>query len=304
MPLIVYYNGTHYQDGPDTSPIDHRNFFISIVILAAVSAISCAVVIGSVLWSKKASASGFNLYLIFLLIPDLLFNIRQCIVNILILKAGVFPLKYHCMIGAFTTVSYVMINLWMNVLIAHEVYQMLQHSHQAKRYKPSSPRIVFCRVSIVYIISIIFSMLTLFNTPLIDGRLDSKNCIPTFFGSGFESFIARYAINVLAHFLPCIYLIYIAVIVRKNNLLPPGGKSRFLALFFFRVAIITVCFTATGLMVILVDSLYIFLVITIIQGILVSLTSLQKEDIYAAVKDTFFCSNSANDISTTTTTTT
>ena len=75
MTWVVFYNGTHVQDGTDMMPvyIDFWDIFASVI--SALSAIICFVVVGSVLWSKKIQVKGFNLYLVLLLVPDVCYNL-------------------------------------------------------------------------------------------------------------------------------------------------------------------------------------------------------------------------------------
>jgi len=288
MPLVVFFNGTHVTDGVNPSPID-RSYTHATFVLAIISSIVCFTVICSVLWSKKTRVEGFNIYLVFLLVPDVFFNIWCAVISKINLNAGVFPsVSILCVISSITLASYVTANLWMNALVASEVYRMLQHSHQARRFEPSTPCKVMRRVLIVYAASILLSMFLTFNTkPLLDTRLDSNRCNIGFYDS--HSLIVGYLLVVTAVVPPSIYLIYVTCVVYKNKLLPPAGTSRFLALFFLRISLAALFLTIMALATVALRSVKLLLPFLVVQGIIVSLLSLGKHDVRAAMMDTLCC---------------
>lgn len=289
MPAVVFYNGTHVQDGPDNFAPAEINFLeISASVLAALSAILCFVVISSILWSTKTRVEGFNLYLVFHLVPDVCYNLLHIAHRVIKMRYGVYQFPFQCIIINIFGTTYTSINFWMNVLIAHEIYQILDNSHQARRFKPSSSGVVLRRVSIVYVLTIILAILGTVNTkPLYDVRLDSRSCVAKPYDT--KSTVISYTILSLITVIPCMYLIYITYIVHKKKLLPPSGKHRFIALYFFRIAFVAVFITVTCLVTIAFGRVYIYAILLTIEGIIVSSMSLTKNDVHAAVLDTFCC---------------
>lgn len=289
MSFIVFYNGNHTQDGPNTRQLNSDyDFIIIVLILSFICATFCFIVVCSVLCSGKTRVDGFNLYLVFLLVPDVCQSIMQIIVRSVSLKNNIYYVKNQCIIGCFIMNAYIGSNLWMNVLVAHEIFIMLKHTNQGKRFKPSSPKVVLCRVSIVYSLSIVMAILLTFNTkPLLDTRIDSEHCNPRFYGV--RTIVCGYFLVGLAYCSPPMYLIYITFVVYKKNLLPPTGKSRFLALYFLRITIVAIIFTIIAILTSLDDIAEGLIILVALQGIFVSLMSVAKNDIYDAVMGAFCC---------------
>jgi len=287
MTWVVFYNGTHVQDGTDMMPFDIDFWDISGSVISALSVIICIVVVGSVLWSKKIQVNGFNLYLVLLLVPDVCYNLYYFTHRLIRMQYDVYPFPSQCIMGSIFTYAYTSINFWINVLIAHEIYQMLQDSHQGRRSKPSRG-VVLRRVSIVYVLSIILAILWTVNTkPFYDVRLDSRLCTPKPHDT--MSSAICYTMISLITAIPCIYIIYITHKVHKRKLLPPSGQSRFIALYFLRISFVTATITCILFITFKFDRIDLFFTLISIEGILVSLMSLQKYDVHEAVIDTCRC---------------
>merc|ERR1712232_1310556 len=98
----------------------------------------------------KARKFTFNLYIIFAILPDSLCNG--------ILGVSLFYEAFHdgampgflCSWMCFHLLFYYLSNLYVNAVIAKEVYTLVVNSYQRKRTVPPSMRTVICQVGIVY----------------------------------------------------------------------------------------------------------------------------------------------------------
>ena len=292
MNLVVYYNGTHIKDGMESIPITINPLDILLLIMLGLGTIICLIVITSILWSKKARVEGFNLYLIFYLIPDTCFNLQQFIIKLISVISGIwpFPSTTICTLSPIVAAIYVIINLWMNVLIAYNTFKLLQYSHQGKRYHPSSRQVVFRRVGIVYTLATIIGVLYATNMRgFYDVRIDSRTCVTRL--NGRLSYIVYYTVAFLCLITPCLYLLYVAFSVHKNKFLPTiSSKTRFLALYFFRIAFIACGLTITSLILVGLNIYHeVFPFVMTTQSIFVSLIAVTKNDIHEAIIDSFCC---------------
>jgi len=288
MPIVIFSNETHIIDGTVMNPIDINFIEIGAAVTSALSAILSFVIVVSILWSEKTRVEGFNLYLILNLVPDSTINTFLFIMRVINFVDGERSAPYQCILGSIFTITWTVTNLWINVLIVYEIHQMLQHSHQARRFKPSSCPVVLRRVSIVYVLSIIIAMLGTINTrPFLDVRLDAIHCTPKLFGT--DSTIIGYTISALAAVVPCVYIIYTTLTVYRKKLLPPSGTSRFLAMYFLRIAFVATFLTIIIFITQLFDTVNIYMVLIAAQSIFVSVMTLSKHDINAAIIDTLWC---------------
>jgi len=292
MVFVQFNNGTHIQDEPDPSPNHPIELYIYSVI-SFLSFFSCSGVVGSVIFSKKTRVEGFNLYLVFLLVPDIFLNVWVVIEIINSFIINEYPTRHQCIIGNMSIFTYLASNTWMNVLVGYEVFQMLQHSHQARRFKPSSPGVVIRRTLIVYLLSIIAGLLLTFNSdPLLNTSMDSKTCFPKCENELCE--IIQSLILFLTSLIPVVYLIYITCVVYRKKLLPPAGKSRFLTQYFLRISFISVL-SLISIIVSVVFSTNYSVYFCSLLGIIVAVLSLGKRDVKAAVKDIFCCCSGSNE---------
>lgn len=294
MSLLVFYNGTHFQDEFDETTVN-INYLICVLVLSSLSAISCCAVVGSILCSKQARAQGFNLYLVFLLMPDICLCAWQIVTKILVLQNGARRFQFECVVGRMVSVAYCTINFWINVLVANDIYQMLKKPIARRDYKPVSSKTLICRVFIVYVLSLIVTIIFTFNTkPFMDLRIDPKECNTK--GYDTQTILTGYCLTVFAFGLPPIYHTYVFCIVLKKKLLPPTGVNRFLSIYFLRIMFFSVFFTILGILTMFVRDSAFFLIFLVSQGMIVALMSFQKKDIRIAVRDAFFwCCNDSSD---------
>lgn len=288
---LVYYNGTHFQDRGDVIPFPIYSNHLAIwsLVMHGLATSMCSIVIASILWSKKTQVQGFNLYLIFNLVPDLWCNLYKFITRLFKFGLGV-PLDsypYPCLIGTITIVSYVLMNLWVNALAVYEVYQMLQYTHQCRRFNPTPSGVIIRRVFIIYGASVIAAILLTLNTkPFLDIRIHPDSCTPSSYG--IQSCAIAYTLLVLFTVIPWSFIIYVVLKIRKNSLLPSSGKCRFLALYFLCIAFVASTITTTVIVTKATKKSVEFLIVLSAQSILVSLMSMKKKDIHDAVFDTCF----------------
>lgn len=286
MRLVQFFNGTHILDAVDSSPIN-RGIDISKLIVSSISAVSCSVIIASLILSKRTRVEGFNLYLVFLLLPDMCFNVWQLITTIVTLNSGYYPSVSICISTSIMYLQYMSSNLWMNVLVTHEIFNLLGRRHADENEAPKSNRVVMRQVFLVYVISVTVAVMLTCNTPLLDMRINSKSCQPSAHSTVGKIFV--YIWLACTGVLPSIYLIYITYVVRTKRLLPNSGKFRFLAQYFMRIAIISFIFTIIIPLVMSINIRFYLGIFMLLQGFIVSLMSLAKEDIRKAVKDTMRC---------------
>lgn len=288
MELVMFSDGTHIMDEMETRPeiIGVSGILTSIVL--GLGAIACFVVITSILWSDRTCSKGFNLYLIFHLIPDACFNLFRCIALVMRELSG--KSRFLCAMNPIITTFFVIANSWMSALIVYETYQLLQYSHQARRYHPSSRRVVLLRVAIVYVLTIMVGLFTVIDKrPFYHGLIDSRTCV--IIPQGEKNRTMNLAFFFLVVIIPFLYTLCTTILAYKNKLLTTQFSStRFLLLYFLWIAQMACGLPSMALVVMNSNShTLVFSFIVSLQSIFVSSIAVSKDDIHEAVVETFCC---------------
>ena len=172
-----------------------------------------------ILRSEEVRSQPFNLYLIFLYIPSLIY-IGKLIADVIRTLSPCYVPGPFPNIWAFS--FYFPANILMNAVIAHDVYGLLRSSKKCLRIRPLPLKTIYVRVAVIYLVSVGNSIWRTFDEP------DSR-----------DSPRVEYWIVSCSLFLGAIfYVFYICIRVWKGKLLPLNGETRALAFFFLRIATI------------------------------------------------------------------
>ncbi|OEU05879.1 hypothetical protein FRACYDRAFT_257659 [Fragilariopsis cylindrus CCMP1102] len=139
------------------------------------------------------------------------------------------PLDYAWIFGCSTA------NIWMNAVVAYEVFDLLKKSHQGERVKPPTIKKATIQGMTVYLYALIIFLAHFF----LDGKIDMTIAAPIYF--------------MISAGFPIVYLCCICTIIWYRGLVPSlGGRLRELSLYFFRIIVVFLVFwlPAISLMVI------------------------------------------------------
>ncbi|OEU07761.1 expressed integral membrane protein [Fragilariopsis cylindrus CCMP1102] len=187
--------------------------------------------------SGSPDYSSYNLYLIFLSIPDLLFNLYLL---------GTVTGKYYSGWNQSTDgyiSSCATINMYMNAIIAREVMILLRRTKHCQRYSPPSYKKASIQFSIVSVYAIILGIVWYFLlhnwTSSDDDDNSSSSNITTTTGSDRDTFttataipliqLRNYSIStffILVVGIPLLFLVYICFIIWYQKLLPNDQIGR------------------------------------------------------------------------------
>ncbi|OEU06293.1 hypothetical protein FRACYDRAFT_255329 [Fragilariopsis cylindrus CCMP1102] len=188
--------------------------------------------------SGSPDYSSYNLYLIFLSIPDLIFN-----VYLLGTVTGKDYSGWNQSTDGYIS-SCATINMYMNAIIAREVMILLRRTKNCQRYSPPSYKKASIQFSIVSIYAIILGIVWYFLlhnwTSSDDDDISSSSNITTTTGSARETVtnatipliqLRNYSIPtffILVVGIPLLFLVYICFIIWYQKLLPNDqiGRSR------------------------------------------------------------------------------
>jgi len=109
----------------------------------------------------EPSYTTYNLYLVYLAIPDLIISLYYIGLFGSVANQKIYPVTYQFYImsrdsvGFSITVAYTMANLYLNAVISYEVFILLRNSHKVQRHNPPSILKVTLQAAAVYCFSII-----------------------------------------------------------------------------------------------------------------------------------------------------
>jgi hypothetical protein len=222
-------------------------------IAAAVSiiyAIFAAVVLASIVQNRKIRRDPFHLYLIYLMFPDVLYitffaglSIWQSHMGTLFQPtnpdlttlAGIL-----CHAHSFVLVFTLIANSYLNALIAREVYDLLAKSHIRQRYFAPSRRTVTQNAVVVYTAALILAALSIADLPGLPLRTEAIEglfCAPVGYDTP-STYFWWFVFLPLLNGIPSVYIIGCMYQVWKHQMLPPPGRRRTVAVYFFRIALV------------------------------------------------------------------
>merc|ERR1711976_1090557 len=89
----------------------------------------------SITVDEKVRSKPFNLYLIYLMIPDFTFSLLCAITCLLNALNGGFYSHAMCNFQQLYVVFGIGSNAWLNSIIAHQLHKILRQSNTRRRYK-------------------------------------------------------------------------------------------------------------------------------------------------------------------------
>jgi len=198
-----------------------RNIWLAYTIIRAVSTLIIGIIFMAMVLNKKIRRKPYNLFLIYLMIPDLVYNIPGGVVYFMNFIAGAHISVTACKIESFCTVFGFSGNCWINTLIALELYRMLKDSYIRKHYFPPSVRTVSIRCLMAYLFcasisaigSVNFSKLPYKTMLLIGGTA----CIPSPYDS-ISAIIFYIVITPLLLYIPFGIVTYVTVCIIRRGI--------------------------------------------------------------------------------------
>ncbi|KAL7571455.1 hypothetical protein ACA910_019210 [Epithemia clementina (nom. ined.)] len=198
----------------------------------------------------RPTISSWNLYLIFLLIPDVMNN---GIFGISTLAETITKAESNqrgmCNARILLTYFYLPANLYANAVVAREMYRLASASYRRQRIHPPKLRTVIGQMMTVYLWSFLLALWNIINVSWSPSHYDSSNdfCIRA---SGSPSNrndpdasptispTLGSLISLTVNLVPICYVFYVGFCIWRGHLLPIKGRTRALAMYFFRVVLV------------------------------------------------------------------
>jgi hypothetical protein len=248
------------------------------------------------LLNKAARKSSFNIYLLFLMVPDIAYCLLCSITCALNASAGHYYSSSLCKFQSFYVVWAVASCAWMNAVVARQLHILLKSSHIRKRYTPPTRIRVAYHASCVYFLTAFIASWSFWGASWFPHRtapVGGIGCLPLEYS--WQSSLVFFLVFIPAFGgIPLVFVGWVCYDVWKRQLMPPSGRRRLLFLYFLRIiAAFVVVWTPFFIFVLVAGgnawSIYFGGTWSHVAGVVATGFSLFKPDINKAFTDLLFC---------------
>ena len=199
--------------------------FVSIVFLGMLS-------------SPLTRTKPFNVYLLAIMFPDIVFSLCCGVTCLLNALNGEYWSTWMCNFQTFYCVFGIGANAWLNAVIAFQLHRMLKFSRGRRRYTPPKIVHILRQTGIVYVYTAFLGTWGIYLGKAFPSAAPSGlACIPIEVDkkSSFFFWLIFFPIFVA---IPVVYVIWVGYdVMFRSKLLPPSGKRRQLSVYFGRLVL-------------------------------------------------------------------
>jgi hypothetical protein len=259
--------------------------------------------------SAPNSLSSFNMYLIFIILPDAMLN---GIVGISLFWEASHEGTYtsaFCKARNSFSFFYYFTNLYMNAVVAREINILVQNSYRRIRTRPPPFRKVAGQIIGVYLLAALLAAWCLLEVRWSPYTItDAVYCNPSTGSPTDDPVFTEWTGTLVGLAMvgpPFIYVFWVGWHVWKSNLLPIKGRTRALSLYFFRIVLVFFCFYIPSISIAFIYfniptdyhsirfwMLWVFTLLIPLQCIVTLKLVMTKDDINKAIRhgsSRFFC---------------
>lgn len=259
-------------------------------IMLTTGVVTLAIWLPLIFNSRQVQRNPFNWYLIYLITPDMMVAWICGISCLRNAQAGHFTSVFACKFQSFYMVASIGANSWINLLVTRQLYRMLKAAQQFQPIPQPKPT---QECLVVYVYAVFLAALAMFDAPWWPHKTRltiGAACIPMNYDT--VSTIFFYCVFFPLLFgIPLAYVCWAAYQIYTQKLLPPSGRRRLLAIYFFRIAAVFLIMWLPGLLLLFVTSAWLDPWVqwaggawSHLQGLVSAIVSLWKPDVWQAVK--------------------
>lgn len=247
---------------------------------------------------RKVRRNPFNLYLLYLAVPDFIFSLScgvTCLLNALNQE---YWSSWMCSFQQWYMVFGIGANAWLNACITRELYIMMRRGDRRKRYIVPTRRYVTKQAIGCYLFMGTLASLGIIdspNWPIHTGATSGLYCLPMEVDKPSSIFFWLAWFPLFAA-IPSAYIIFVTCDIWRRKLLPPSGRRRLLAIYFGRLILVFYLFWLPTLLVMFAFTSFVSPTLHYIAGLwshlqggVSALLCLLKPDIFEAVKRLYSC---------------
>lgn len=208
--------------------------------IAFASIVVILVVLGGLLSNSRVRNNPFNQFLIFLLLPDIIYAVLCATICLTNAMAEEFTSAHMCYLQSWATMFGLSGSAYMNAVLANEVHKMLLSGQEFLRYAPPSARQVAARSTGVLLFAAFvasWGVVQFENSPHRTLLFGGIACMPQHYNlaTSLFYFLFFFPLVLLG---PVAYVFYLAFRIWYKEMIPARGKRKALATFLFRLVAI------------------------------------------------------------------
>ena len=191
--------------------------------------------------NKTVRSKPFNLYLIYLIIPDFTFSILCGITCLMNAVNGEYWSHAMCNFQQLYVVFGFSANCWLNAIVAKQLHSILRDSHDCRRHHIPSAKTITKQALAVYAFTIFLGLLGIIEAPWFpheSGPASGLACVPREGEDTASSLFFWLCFFPLFAGIPILFVMWIIWDVYRRKLLPPSGKRRLLSIYFARIIVV------------------------------------------------------------------
>mmetsp|Transcript_31671 Transcript_31671/g.64435 ORF Transcript_31671/g.64435 Transcript_31671/m.64435 type:complete len:525 (+) Transcript_31671:325-1899(+) len=245
-------NSTRY-DYLAAAPSDDDlvKMWIAIGTTSVVVSVWVGIIFSGIACSRKARALTFNLYLLFLMVPDFLMSFLCAIACFLAVSAGHWYSPFMCHFQSWFIVFGIGGNSWMTVVILRQIHKMLCNARRCIRYTNPTRKQVCIQSGIALLwatfLGIWAVLPTSWNIPIRTYPQQGYACVPIEYNFPSSLFYFLVFFPCLSG-IPLIYTTYVIFDVWRKSLLPKRGQRRVFAVYMMRIILCMYCWWLPSIM--------------------------------------------------------
>jgi len=216
----------------------HLPVSLATTLCNLISSIGCFYFIFSIVSKKCTRNNTFNLYVVFLILPDGMNTFATTTLGVIrALRCGRSIPDWYGSVYDFNSFFFYYSNFYLNCCVAYELYSIVEGAHRMKKIKPPKMRRLFIQVGCVYSMSILFALWGVLDVPwsFYDSSSDSFGSPQ---GEGPFSETAAIAFIGALSLFPILFVVAIRIQIWRKKLMPNEGRTRTMYLFFERITIV------------------------------------------------------------------
>jgi len=215
---------------------------VSYAIAALCLGVFLAIIIflGVVLTTRKFT---YNIYIVFLLLPDAFLNL---IMGIRSIYDGMrenssdsleeaFPLPLLLCRFQQIGIGFYISNVYLNAIVTKEVYELVWNSYRRKRTPQPEAKKIVCQALVVYALVSVFVWWMVAPTNWSGVTIENDPYCSASYGSELVPWWVTPLLLMILLMPPIVYCVMVCCNVINRKLLPLKGRTRALALYFLRI---------------------------------------------------------------------
>ncbi|CAJ1947791.1 unnamed protein product [Cylindrotheca closterium] len=205
-----------------------------LVGLSVFALVAILIVFLAILQDRKCRKNSFNVYILFLMVPDILFTGLGIMTTSLNIANGSFYSWGHCHLQSYYSVFTVSASSWLNAILAWQLHAMLKASNQHRRFKAPTRQRAVKHGLLVFLWSAFVATWTLWQVdwwPIRTELYSGAFCLPMAYDNTSLAFLFL-VFGPCCFVVPFLYICHVVIDILWKQLLPPKEKRKRLLIFF------------------------------------------------------------------------